>query len=252
MPDAEADCESGDYINVVRPLFATDDSNPYSATCASDFYKPGTDVLTMGYADTNRIATSALAVGVPYVRTSLTGGAFFMGTGPNNIPDMPLIPGWDEDEKSSNHTVVSRAYYVSDYTYAVGDGRPSLRRSNVLAGPAVSSELLVPGIENFQLEFGVDIGTNGVQGSGRDGQVDAYVKAGNVGNWSLDVVTVRIWLLMRAMHKDKNGLYRDPKTFNMGSTVVVAPGDGYHRSVFSAVVKPRNTHQGNVETAGGV
>ena len=251
MPAAGGDCEAGNYINVVRPLFGSDDSNPYSVTCASQSYKPGTDILAVGYADTNRIATSALAGGVAYLRTSLAGGAFFVGKGPDILPDMPLIPGWDYDEKSSNHAVVSRVYYASDYAYVAGDGIPSLRRTDLVAGPAVSSELLVPGVEDFQLEYGVDIGINGVQGSGRDGQVDAYVKASNVVNWSLDVVTVRIWLLLRAAHRDEDGLYLDAETFNLGGKVVVTQGDGYARSLVSSVVKMRNTSQKNVYTAGG-
>ena len=252
MPAAEADCEVGNYINVLRPLFASDDSSPYTATCTSQSYKPGTDVLTVGYADTNQIATSALAAGVAYLRTSLTGGAFFVGTGPNVLPDMPLIPGWDDDTKSSNHAVVSRAYYASDYAYVPGDGIPSLRRSDLVAGPAVSSELLVPGVEEFQLEFGVDIGTNGNQGGDRDGQVDAYVKASNVANWSLDVVTARIWLLMRAAHRNEDDLYAGAETFNLGGKVVVAPDDGHLRYLVSGVVKMRNTFQRNVDTAGGM
>ena len=237
---------------MLRPLFGSDDSNPYSVTCASQSYKPGTDLLNVGYADTNRIATSALASGVAYLRTSLAGGAFFVGTGPNSLPDMPLIPGWDYDEKSSNHAVVSRVYYVSDYAYVPGDGIPSLRRTDLAAGPTVNSELLVPGVEDFQLEYGVDIGINGVQGSDRDGQIDAYVKASSVVNWSLDIVTVRIWLLLRAAHRDEDGLYLETETFNMGGKAVVTPGDGYARSLVSSVVKMRNTFQGNVDTAGGM
>ena len=252
MPPATGDCEVDNYINVLRPLFAADDSNPYAATCVSQSYKAGTDVLTLGYADTNRIATSALATGVAYLRTSLTGGAFFVGKGPNVLPDIALIPGWDDDRKSSNHAVVSRAYYASDYAYAPGDGIPSLRRSDLTAGPAVSSELLVPGVEDFQLEFGVDIGSNGVPGSDRDGQVDAYVKASNVGNWSLDVVTVRIWMLMRVAHRNEDDLYAGAETFNLGGKVVVTPDDGHLRSLVSSVVKMRNTFQRNVETAGGI
>ena len=252
MPAAGDDCEVGNYINVLRPLFGSDDSNPYSASCASQSYKPGTDVLTVGYADTNRIATNALAVGPAYLRTSLAGGAFFVGRGPNFIPDMPLIPGWDDDTKSSNHSVVSRAYYASDYAYVPGDGIPSLRRTDLVAGPTVTSELLVPGVEDFQLEYGVDIGANGNQSGDRDGQVDAYVKASSVANWSLDIVTVRIWLLLRAAHRDEDGLYLETETFNMGGKVVVTPGDGYARSLVSSVVKMRNTFQGNVDTAGGM
>ena len=251
MPNAAADCAAQEYVNIARPLFAADNSNPYAVTCAAQSYKSGTDVLTVRYADTNQIGTNVLGIGVAYLRTSRGGGALFVGQGPNSLPDLPLdIPGWDDDTKSSNHLLVSRAYYVSDYSDAPGDGLPSLRRSDLVAGPAMSSEVLLTGVEDFQLEFGVDIGANGVQGSNRDGQVDAYVKASSVGNWSYDVVAVRIWLLMRSERQDRNDI-GSAQTFTIAGNTVTTPNDGYRRYLVSSVVKLRNTFQRDVKKAGG-
>ena len=250
MPDATDDCAAQEYVNIARPLFAADNDNPYAATCAAQSYKSGTDVLTVRYADTNRIGTNVLAAGVAYLRTSLSGGALFVGQGANFLPDMPLdLPGWDDETKSSNHLLVSRAYYVSDYSDAPGDGLPSLRRSALESGPAMVSEVLLTGVEDFQLEFGVDVGANGVQGN-RDGQVDAYVKASSVGNWALDVVAVRVWLLMRSERQDRNDI-GTAQTFTIAGNTVTTPNDGYRRYLVSGVVKLRNTFQRNVKTAGG-
>lgn len=249
MPNATADCAVQEYVNLSRPLFATDNTNPYSATCAAQSYKTGTDVLTLRYADTNQIGTGVLTSGVAYVRTSLGGGALFIGQGPDVLPDMPLIPGWKDDNKSSNHKLVSRAYYVSDYTDLAGDGLPSLRRSDLASGPEMVSEVLLTGVEDFQLEFGVDIGSNGVVGN-RDGLVDSYVKASSVGNWSLDVLSVRVWLLMRSERKDRDDI-GGTQQFTIAGVTGPIFDDGYRRYLVSSLVKLRNTSQLNVQTAGG-
>ena len=254
MPNATNDCAAQEYVNIARPLFATDDSNPYAATCAAQAYKLGTDVLTLRYADTNRIGTNVLGMGVTYLRTSLAGGLLFVGQGPDWLPSHQLsLPGWKEtanaSARASNHMIVSRAYYVSDYSDAPGDGLPSLRRSDLVAGPAMSSEVLLTGVEDFQLEFGVDIGKDGVAG-GRDGIVDSYVKASSVNNWSLDVAAIRIWLLMRSEHEDRDNI-GGAQTFNIAGNTVTTPNDGYRRYLVSSVVKLRNTLQSNVLTAGG-
>ena len=250
MPAATDDCAVEEYINFKRPLKAFDGNNPYSATCAKDSYKVGTDVLTLRYADTTRIDDAVLAQDVAYVRTDFGAGLLFVGQGPNWLPDPPTkMKGWDQGQGASNHLLVSRAYYVSDYTDEVGDGVPSLRRSDLVAGPAMQSDVLLTGVEDLQLEFGVDVGTNGVQGS-RDGIVDSYVKASSVGNWSLDVVAVRIWILMRAERADRNDI-GSAQTFNIAGEVVTTPNDGHRRYLVSGVVKLRNTTQKNVLTAGG-
>ena len=242
MPAATADCAVQEYINIERPLFAADDSNPYSDTCASQSYKTGTDLLTVRYADTNRIGTIVLAKDVAYLRTSLNGAALFVADGSGVLPDFPLVPGWKDNNKSSNHLLVSRAYYVSDYTDAPGDGLPSLRRSDLLAGPEMISEVLLTGVEDFQLEFGVD--------TGRDGQVDSYVRASSVSEWGFELGAVRIWLLMRSQRPDKDGI-GSAQTFTIAGNVVSTPNDGYRRYLVSGVVKLRNTYQSNVMKAGG-
>ena len=185
---------------------------------------------------------------VAYLRTGLAGGALFMGKGPDVLPSMPLVPGWKDETKASNHILVSRVYYVSDYSDSVGDGLPSLRRGDLIAGPEMSSDVLLTGVEDLQLEFGIDVGTNGVLGK-RDGQVDAYVKASGVTNWGLDVVSARIWVLMRTERADKGGI-SSTQTFTIAGTVVNTPNDGFRRYLVSSVVKLRNTSQINVQSAG--
>ena len=246
MPSATADCAVEEYINLERPLFAIDNANPYGATCAAQAYKAGTDVLSLRYADTNQIGTTVLAAGVAYIRSSIQGGMLFVG------PSIPAVSAykWKDDTANSNHLLVSRTYYVSDYTDAPGDNYPSLRRSDLVAGPAMNSEVLLPGVENFQLEFGIDLGTNGVPNTPKDGQVDSYVTAANVTDWRYgQVLAVRIWLLMRSERQDRDNI-ASAQTFTIAGNAVTTPNDGYRRYLVSTIVKLRNTHQEDLQNAG--
>ncbi len=250
MPLATADCEDYEYINIARPLFAVNDDNPYGATCASESYKLGTDMLTVRYADTNKIATSQLAKDVVYMRSSLTGGMVFVATGPT-LPDVNL-PKWDDDLAASNHLLISRVYYVSDYSDVLGDGLPSLRRADLAVGPSMESEVLLTGVEDFQLEFGVDLT--------EDAQVNSYVNASridiNLGvlddlEWNNgDVIAVRVWLLMRSERQDRDNI-GSAQTFYMAGKNITTPNDGYRRHLVSGVVKLRNTFQLDTAKAGG-
>ena len=240
MPLATLDCAASEYINLERPLFAADNANPYSSTCANQSYKVGTDVLSLRYADTNRIGSTVLAENVAYIRSDMAKGITFVGA------TIPSVAGfgsdWLNDEQFSNHLLISRVYYVSDYTDAPGDGLPSLRRGDLIAGPAMNSEVLLSGVEDFQLEFGVDVGVNGVAG-GKDGQVDSYVKASSVGSWSNgEVISVRIWLLMRSQREDRDKIGGD-QTFTIAGNAPVTYSDGYRRHLITSVVKLRNTYQ---------
>lgn len=261
LPTATNDCAAEEYINLARPLFAIDNSavNPYAATCTNQGFVEGTDVLSLRYADSNRLDDGVLAAGVAYIRTTSGVGQLFIGadfpaTDYNELVDVAN----PAQRKYSNHLLISRAYYVSDYTDTPGDGWPSLRRSDLAVGPAMTSDVLLPGVEDFQLEFGVDVGTNGVKGE-KDGLVDGYVNASGVTDtagppeirgWSNgEVQSVRIWLLIRTERKDKDDI-SSAQTFTIAGNTVTKPNDGYRRHLVTSVVKLRNTFQIDLKAAG--
>jgi len=91
---------------------------------------------------------------------------------------------------------------------------------------------LVDGIENLQLDYGVD--TDG------DGDADSYqAKPANVADWS-SVMTVQVNLLARNV--DISPGYTDTKTYNLGpSAGSVGPfSDPRRRHVYSALVRIQN------------
>lgn len=143
--------------------------------------------------------------------------------------DGGLPPGFAAPPQSQTNNVTLSAFYVSQDS-VLGAGIPSLRRKTLVAGPLLQDQEVIPGVEDFQVQFGVD--------STGDGNADQYVNPGNQPAGSL-VVAVRIWLLMRAEQievgfvDDNNYVYADQN--------IAAPNDGFRRTLVSKTIEIRNT-----------
>ncbi len=128
----------------------------------------------------------------------------------------------------------SVAYFIrnSGRTTPSGAAIPALFVSSRTAGTSgvTTTYELIEGVENMQLEYGVD--TSG------DGAADAYRTASNVSDWSR-VVSVRVNLLLRSIEEGvaaTSGAAAQTLTYN-GSSVTA---DGRLRQVFGTVVAVRN------------
>lgn len=135
-------------------------------------------------------------------------------------------------------------YFIANNNVA-GDGVPTLKRAE-LAGGAFTIVPLVEGIENLQVEYGLDTDGNSTpnaytadpgtfNGCGAD---PCYV-----GNWT-NAVTARIHLLSRTTEMTAG--QKDTKTFSLGTDeagnpITVGPfNDKYKRHVYSQVVRMNN------------
>lgn len=243
--DATNDCEGNDwYRDLTRPVLAFNDVNDFDGNCASQGYKAGTDVLALHYADSLDIPTGAtpgeegaLAADVIYIRSNILGGQVFAG---NTYPASSTVPNWIDnpvDSRTKNYLLKSPVYYVSEYSNVVGDGIPSLHRVELIAGPEMEDKVLIPGVEDLQLEFGVD--TTG------DFMVDTYMNADSVtagGYWTTgDVIAVKIWVLMRAMTADRDAIGGTQNFKLAGDAVGVDYSDNVHRFLMTRIVRLRNT-----------
>jgi type IV pilus assembly protein PilW len=237
------------YIDLDFPVIAFDANNPYSGTCAKQGYQLDTDVLGLHYADTITVPSGTgpgnLASGVVYVRSNIRNGMLFVGD--TYIASSSLYKWIDNplDSVTRNYPLRSMVYYVSDYTDVVGDSLPSLHRVELKSGPTMVDSVLIPGVEDFQLEFGLD--TTG------DFQVNTYVNASNVTNTNWqggDVVAVKIWLLMRAENADRDGVGGN-QTFTLAGKPSVTYTDSVRRFLMTGVVRLRNTSRVDQLKAGG-
>lgn len=178
------------------------------ANCAASGggYAAGTDVLVLRRASAVRIAPQRPSVASPdqarvLVVTGHGGGRIFvpaqMG---NRIPaGYATSDPVGVSPQADTRAMLVHAYYVS--TGSTGaPGQPALRRKVLVAGPDVSDEEVMPGIEDLQLRFGLDDDGNGT--------VDRLVDPGGVPATSRPVSVV-VCLRVVAEARDP-GLARQP------------------------------------------
>jgi type IV pilus assembly protein PilW len=149
------------------------------------------------------------------------------------------------------HRFVTRIYFIANNDNP-GDGIPTLKRAEL--GPTGFSIVpLVEGIENLQLEHGLDTsatpdGAPDVFTADPDGYTGAGT-AGATGNWR-NVVAIRVNLLAR--NTEKTAGYNDSKVYTLGrnadgsantcspSSSPLCAGLAYKRHAFAAEVRLTN------------
>jgi type IV pilus assembly protein PilW len=130
---------------------------------------------------------------------------------------------------------VSRAYYVATCDRCGIDSIPTLKRADLIGDQIVVAPV-VEGVENFQVDYGID--ANG------DGTPDRYLEypdatiAPAYGLWA-NVMAVRVYLLVRSTDPEPG--YSETKQFNLGPAGYVASAaDGYKRVLVTSLVRPMN------------
>ncbi len=232
MPAATGDCFTGWYINIQQPIFGGEGVVPPGYGCIAS-HQANTDVLVMRYADSNTVDTADLVSGTAYVRSNYLAGQLFTGTAQPMIPD-------DAGNLTANHQLYARAYYISDFTNTPGDGQPSLRRVDLINGPQVQDQLILPGATNLQVQYGEDLDA--------DGAIDAFVNADAVTDFT-KVYAVRLWVLIKT-EREENGL-NTARTYTIAGTNINTPNDGYRRLLISSVIKMRNMVKVDEQAAAG-
>jgi type IV pilus assembly protein PilW len=121
-------------------------------------------------------------------------------------------------------TVQSFSYFINTKP----DGNPALFRHDNVAN---SSEELVEGVEDMQIQYGED--------TDQDGAADRYLSAGAGGLDMTRVVAVKISLLLRSIAPVN--VTTQPVTYQFnGTQTTAAAGDHQLRKVFTTLVTIRN------------
>jgi len=146
---------------------------------------------------------------------------------------------------SQTHRLVVNGYYVDQNSSldTPGNPVPSLRRKTLGAGPAITDEEVLPGVEDMQIQLGVD--TDPV-GAANRGSIDRYV---NPNDPILDptnaaflpeaeVLAVRVWLRLRSERPEAG--YRDAHAYVHADQNVGPFNDNFRRVVVSKTIYLRN------------
>ena len=127
-------------------------------------------------------------------------------------------------------------YYIRQFANEPGDDTPTLCRKVLLgAGPSMVTECLAAGIENLQIEYGIDTTQNG--------QPNVYLSNPTLAQMQ-DVVAARIFLIGRTTEIDPR--YTNTKTYSISNAPDLVPNDSFHRRVFSTSVSIQNIRTMNM------
>jgi len=176
----------------------TDGAWPLVDPCRpSGRWRSMTDGLVVRRASADRIAQTAAGLKAYHrhalVASSHSAALVFVGHPDGLIPaDYAQADPPDAPPLADTRRLLVHAYYVSADS-SEGAGYPSLRRKRLVAGPAVQDEEVIPGIEDLQARYGVDVDG--------DGSADRYLDAHDL-DAEKTVVSVRVWLRVRSAERD--------------------------------------------------
>jgi len=210
--------------------------------------RAGTQAITLRHMHTGApIPLDSMEAGNLYLQVSRCGHdpssppelrQIFAGIKGDNFPLKNLACNAVTD---SVRRFVSRTYYIANCNdcSSGGDGILTLKRVELVNG-ALQTTSLAEGIENLQVEYGVD--TNS------DGWPDEFVRATEVHDTQAladaagfsarvwwNVVSARVHLLARNTQPTPD--YTDPRTYVLGPGVSVAPADAFKRTLMTSTVR---------------
>lgn len=197
--------------------------------CLTDF-KSNTDTMIVRHADLDQVLTADLVAGQAYIRSSESPlASIFAGTTEPNV-----------SVTARNYQYLAHGYYVTNNSYTSTDAVPMLRRmalSSNGTNPIVESQEIAAGVEDFQIQFGVDYDQKSQPGYG---VIDRYVNPDSavLALPTTRVMAVRIWLLIRGESPEFG--FNNDITYNYGNVTSYQPNDNFRRLVVSKTVQIRN------------
>jgi len=181
-------CGANWAIDLESPIVGWNNAYGWPPCAATNGYQNGTDTIVIRRTADN--PTPVLANNNLYVY-GLRGAQAQLF-----LPPLPgtVLPG------GQSFLLIARGYYISRQSTSLGTKGatiPSLRRKFLTTGPQIQDEEVLPGVEDLQVELGIDQDAPGAAGRG---SVDRYVNPGDalLAGPNTAILAVRIWLRLRA------------------------------------------------------
>jgi type IV pilus assembly protein PilW len=194
----------------VRPGYNSAAPLPVTLTCLGNL-RPGTDVVVVRRVDPDSSPYETGGVTDPaklnsgnnastlFLQTGLNAAGVFtykLATGAGNADF--VLKNNDLATMATVRKAAIRIYYVTDCSVCTGgspDTLPSLKMRELIQGPAWSPEITIAeGVENLQLEWGLDT----VTADGAPDGADAAAGSVALADWPA-AVTAKIYLVARSL-----------------------------------------------------
>ncbi len=231
LPQPGANCAADWVLNLALPIDGT--NNGYGLACASTGgNQASSDVVTVRRASVAPVDPAVVGAGRLMIQSTRIQGEVFEGV---------VIPVGFSPADSATHSLIVTSYYVSPASTLI-NGVPTLRRHRLIGGgvggPTIVDEEVAPGIENLQIQLGIDVDA--------DNTVDRYVNPGDaiynptaVGYIpGARVMTARIWMIVRGISIEPG--VQDARNYQPGDVVLGVPNDSFRRMQVSKTILLRN------------
>jgi type IV pilus assembly protein PilW len=234
---APPDCGEDWSLNLSATVDGS--NNTYDLDCGANGgagAQPNSDIITIRRASVNPVPPLD---GAMQIQTTRIQGQLFAD---GNVPvefSTDINPNTGEPY-STTHNLIINSYYVAANSDLI-PGVPALRRKSLgvgLAGPIVIDQEIAPGVENIQIQLGIDID--------EDNTVDRYVNPGD-GVYDPDdaafipgarVLTTRFWIVVRGISAEIG--IQDNRDYEPGDVDLGVPNDQFRRMQVSKTVLMRN------------
>jgi len=232
LPQPADNCAADWVFNVSVPIDGV--NNDYDLECvATGGSQANSDVITIRRASVSPVDPLTNGAGRLMIQSTRVQSQIFEGV---------TIPESFSAADSSTHSLIVTSYYVAP-TSSLIEGVPTLRRQRLtgggVAGPKIIDEEVAPGVENLQIQLGIDVD--------QDNSVDRYVNPGDaiydpnaVGYLpGARVMTARVWMIVRGVNIEP-GL-QDDRDFEPGDVDLGVPDDSFRRMQVSKTILLRNS-----------
>jgi type IV pilus assembly protein PilW len=247
LTQPDDNCSADWVLNLALPIDGT--NNTYDATwgCAArGGAQASSDVVTIRRASVRHVDPEAGRLQIQSTR--IQGELFVDGNVPASFNSASAASASDDLSDpavavlfdSETHNLIVTSYYVSPTSDLIL-GVPTLRRHRLVSAggvPAIVDEEVAPGVENLQIQLGIDVDA--------DNTVDRYVNPGNaiynpgaVGYIpGARIMTARIWMIVRGVTIEPG--IQDDRDYTPGGVALGVQNDSFRRMQFSKTILLRN------------
>lgn len=242
VADVIDDCGADWVLQLREYIGGSDDAADAIDDCAPSVgdFQAGSDVLVIRRGGNEALAgATALQANGLYIQTSRIKGAVFS---PNKDGDPSVeanIPSDFLPPLSETHDLAVLGYFVSDASTGNAN-QPSLRRKRLVngdTGASIIEEEIMHGIEDLQVQFGLDTDGNA------DANADIFVNPGDAAIAGGTIVAVRVWLRVRSDEPDFSFFdAADYQYASMADPAVISDAERrFRRVLVQKTIQLRNT-----------
>lgn len=207
-------------VALVNNATGTSANTAHSCIAATGF-KDGSDVL---------IVKSTQGASVTAAGDHINGRVYLRITGTANAGQLVQSDGSASPAGMADWLYQPHIYYIRNKTVN-GQVIPTLFRKRLDNATTMNDEEIAEGVENLQVQFGID--------TGNDGDIDYYTTAPTAAELKT-LISVRINILVRATSVDPNSTYTNTKTYNLGDGTIGPFNDKFQRRVYTSTIPVRN------------